>query len=72
LERAGFTSLLRFIFESLEAAKAGLELPQDKPRRGLKESNRSMQDAAIFKFWSNALPRLEAKGRFLSRGRSFP
>jgi hypothetical protein len=26
-----------------------------------------VQDAPVLKFWSNALPRLEAKGRFLSR-----
>jgi hypothetical protein len=61
LYRSGLTVVATHYFESLEPAKAGLASPKGKSNEDLANF------AAVLTFWSDALPRLEAKGRFLSR-----
>jgi hypothetical protein len=61
LYRSGLTVVATHYFESLEPAKAGLASPKGKRNEDLANF------AAVLTFWSDALPRLEAKGRFLSR-----
>jgi hypothetical protein len=61
LYRSGLTIVAMHYFESLEPAKAGLASPKGTRNEDLANF------AAVLTLWSDALPRLEAKRRFLGR-----